>query len=235
MKIKKSYIIGAVVVLLLAVFIIMGVTRPDDHAGHDHGNTQSTVDDHAGHDHTTQSTVDDHAGHDHATQPDNPTGADLSPDKAYTLKKNDNGTYTATVKGRSGTVFYTSKDLQNKPTFTEVNQDVLEIADRSAKNKAANWAVFCDIQNYRVSKKYTFVLATLDSHVAYVDHRSGKFHVFVSDVFDENVYLEGYALEGAALTSSGSPEVSYKLNGSTLTVTYSTEDGTNSIDIKMFA
>ena len=33
MKIKKSYIIGAVVVVLLAVVIVMGVTRPMSSAG----------------------------------------------------------------------------------------------------------------------------------------------------------------------------------------------------------
>ena len=75
MKIKKSYIIGAAVVVLLAVIIVMGVTKPDPHAGHNHD------DPHAGHNHTTA-----------ATQPDGPSGADLTPDKAYTLTDNKDGT-----------------------------------------------------------------------------------------------------------------------------------------------
>lgn len=216
MKIKKSYIIGAAIVVLLAVVIIMGVTKPDPHAGHDHGDAQ-----------TSHSTA--------ATQPDAPSGSDLTPDKAYMLKKTDNGSYQATVKGRNGNVFYTTEALGTKPTFLEANQDVLEISDRSAKVTGAHWAIYCDIQNHRVSKKYEFVLANLDSHVAYVDYRSDKFHVFVSDVFDESVYFKGYPLEGAITTETSFPQVEYKLNGSTLTVTYLTKEGTKSIDIKMFA
>lgn len=217
MKIKKSYIVGAVIVALLAVFIIMGVTNPGNHAGHDHGDTQSD------HNHTTA-----------ATQPDGPSGKDLSPVKAYVLNKHDNGIYTATVKGRNGNAFYTSEKLGKKPTFIEANQDVLEISDRSSKNTAAHWAVYCDIQNNRVSQKYHFVLANLDSHVAYVDYRSGQFHVFVRDLFNESTYFKVYELTDAVITESGSPEISYKLNGTTLSVTYSTKKGTDTIDIKMF-
>lgn len=217
MKIKKSYIIGAAIVVLLAVVIIMGVTKPDSHAGHNHD------DPHAGHNHTTA-----------ATQPDGPSGADLTPDKAYMLRDNKDGSYTALVKGRNGDQIASDRFL-SKPTFTEVNQDVLEISDRSFKNTSAHWAKFYDIQNNRVSQKYQFVLATLDSHVAYVDHRSGQFHVFVSDVFSAETYFKGYELKGAAVTQSGSPEISYTINASTLTVTYSTEKGTDTIEIKMFA
>lgn len=220
MKIKKSYIIGAVIVVLLAVFIVMGVTKPDDHAGHDHG--------------TTQSTADDHAGHDHATQPDGPTGADLTPDEAYTLVDNKDGTYNVHVTDRNGNRISTDT-FYSKPTFTEVNQDVLEVADRTSANSAAHWAKFYDIQNHRVSQTYSFVLATMDHHVAYVDKRDDTFMVFVRDLFDESEYFKTYALEGAVHTSSGSPQVTYTLDGTTMTVTYTTADGTDTQTIKMFA
>ena len=179
--------------------------------------------------------MDSHAGHDHATQPDTPVDADLTPDKAYVLKKNDNGSYQVTVQGRSGTTFYTSEALGAKPTFMEANQDVLEIADRSGKVTGGHWAVYCDIQNHRVSRKYNFVLGNLDSHVAFVEHRSGEFHVFVSDVFDESVYFKGYALEGAIITETSFPQIEYTMKGSTMTVTYLTEEGTKTMDIKLFA
>ena len=275
MRIKKSYIIGVAVVVLLAIIIVMGVTKPDPHAGHDHGTTQSTVDPHAGHDHatttstttaadphaghshgTTQSTVDPHAGHDHATssttkgnqttgnggtkgttaetQPDKPTGDDLSPDKSYTIKKNPDGTYGITVVGRNGGHLYVNNRLPAKPTCTEISQDVLEIADRSSANPAAHWAVYCDIRNHKVSQTYKYVLAATDNRVAFVDHRTDKFHLFVSDVFDEKEYFKGYELKDAAITSSGSPKVTCKRSGTTLTVTYSTKKGTKTVKIKMF-
>ena len=112
--------------------------------------------------------------------------------------------------------------------------DALEIADRSSSNPAAHWAVYCDIQNHKVSKTYKYVLAATDNRVAFVDHRTDKFHLFVSDVFDEKEYFKGYELKDAAITSSGSPKVTCKRSGTTLTVTYSTKKGTKTVKIKMF-
>ena len=220
MKIKKSYIVGAVIVVLLAIFIVMGVTNPDNHAGHDHA-TQTTADAHAGHDHAT------------ATQPNGPTGADLTPDKSFTITDNKDGTYTVIVKGRSGSEIYNEK-LSVKPTFTEVSQDVLEIAYRTGDNTVGHWAVYCDIQNHRVSKTYNFVLAANNDHVAYVEHISGKFTLFVADAFDDAKYLKSYDLPDIALTESGSPKVTYNLKNADLTVTYSTEKGDNTITVNMF-
>lgn len=219
MKIKKSYIVGAAIVALLAVFIVMGVTRPDPHAGHDHSHTHSTA--------------DPHAGHDHATQPDNLTHKDLTPDKAFLLTDNKDGTYGVTVKGRNGKQIASEKFF-SKPAFATMNRDVLEIADRTSENTAAHWAVYCDIQNNRVSQKYQFVLAAMDSHVAYVDHRNGQFHVFVRDFFDESKYFNLYEMTDAVITESGSPKVSYTLNDTTLSVTYSTKKGTKTMDINLF-
>lgn len=267
MRIKKSYIIGVAVVILLAIVIVMGVTKPDPHAGHDHGSTTTTAGDHAGHDHATSttttggsSTTDGSNGGSSTTgvgstptsstakgdktsgtkgttaetQPENPTGADLTPDKSYTIKKNPDGTYGITVVGRNGGHLYVNPRLPAKPTCTEISQDVLEVADRSSPNPAAHWAVYCDIQNHKVSKTYKYVLTATDNRVAFVDHRTDKFHVFVSDVFDEKEYFKGYELKGAAVTGSGSPEVTCKRSGTTLTVTYSTKKGTKTVKIKMF-
>ena len=258
MRIKKSYIIGVAVVILLAIVIVMGVTKPDPHAGHDHATSTSTTtaaDPHAGHSHgttggsttgvgstpTSSTTKGDKTtgnggtkGTTAETQPDKPTGDDLNPDKSYIIKKNPDGTYGITVVGRNGGHLYVNPRLPAKPTCTEISQDVLEIADRSSSNPAAHWAVYCDIQNHKVSKTYKYVLAATDNRVAFVDHRTDKFHLFVSDVFDEKEYFKGYELKDAAITSSGSPKVTCKRSGTTLTVTYSTKKGTKTVKIKMF-
>lgn len=217
MKIKKSYIIGAAVVVLLAVIIVMGVTKPDPHAGHNHD------DPHAGHNHTTA-----------ATQPDGPSGADLTPDKAYTLTDNKDGTYSVTVRGRNGNQIYSNKKLNVKPSFTEVSQNVLEIANRQGSNTSSHWAIYCDIETGRVSRIFSFVLAVNNDHVAYVDHMSGKFVLFVKDIFDESKYLKSYDLTDAVLVSTGSPKVEYTLDKTELTVTYSTDKGDKTITVDLF-
>ena len=115
-----------------------------------------------------------------------------------------------------------------------MNQDVLEISSRAGSNTVGHWAVYCDIQNHRVSKTYNFVLAANNDHVAYVEHISGKFVLFVRDAFDESAYLKSYDLTDAVLTDSGSPKVEYSLKNTMLTVTYSAKDGDKSITVNMF-
>lgn len=232
MKIKKSYIVLGVVALLLIVFIVMGVTKPDPHAGHNHGATQSTVDPHAGHNHAT-TTVDPHAGHNHATTTKAPSATankDLTPTKSYTCTEKD-GVYTVAVTARNGkTVF--SEEMHTKPTFIEVNQDTLEIARRTSKDLSLHWAVYVDIETGRVSRSYTKVLASFESRVSYIDQLSDKWQVLVTDIFDQNTSPKAYALEGMAFEGSY-PNITYTQKGPNVTVTYPVKGGTKTLEINL--
>lgn len=176
------------------------------------------------------------AGHDHSTTAGLTTSTNNNtPSESYTLTENQDGTYTYKVQNRMGGIMYSRENVTEKPTFTQMTDLVLEIAGQTSKdNNLTGWAVYCNIQTMDVSRRFDRVLASADSRVVYLDYRSGKWVVFVSDQFNEDTYLEGTELTGLTISESGSPKIDYEVTESgDLEVTYDTADGKKTVTVKL--
>jgi len=199
MKFWKKYRVLIIVLAVVAVMVAVSLMR-------------NAADPHAGHDHTQQGqSADPHAGHDHS---------DYTADKSYTITTDQNGRYTVQVKDAHGEILCQRANLTDKPTCTTVSDAVLLVGDTSSPSVSARWAVFCNVQNGKVSKAYAGCLATKGTQVAYATGKDDLWQVHVTDAFNPTT-AQTYTLEGAASPDGRSVIQHAELNkDGTLSVAY---------------
>lgn len=180
-------------------------------------------------------TTDPHAGHDHATgETHAPESNKVKIDEAYVITENENGTYSIVVKNHMGGVMFNKENLAVKPTVTVIDDALLSIYGMDGKNNnLSGWVVFCNIQNIGVSKRFERALATKGDRVACLEQASGKWFVFVSDLYGGSQYYEGTELPDLAIQPSGGPELEYSTaKDGNLKVTYATKTGKKTVTVK---
>lgn len=216
MKNKKLFytILIALVAVALLIVVVLAVARPFDN---------DSADPHAGHDHSTGTT-----GHNHADAAHGKSAKD-----SYEVKRQENGSYIYRVVSRAGHSYTTQESYPQRPTVTEISRDVIAVSGLlSEKNNLSGWAVYYNVTGEgQVSRTFNYVLATGHSRVAYLAGQGGKFRVVVCNPFNE-MEATSTDLPGLKITSTGNPEITYKVvNKNLLQVSYTVNGAEKTVTI----
>lgn len=167
-------------------------------------------------------------------EPDVKPQLDLKVEECYTYTENGDGTYTYSVKGRSGMYIHEMRNSKRPASFAAANEDVLIIHGTNGTGRSQRWATFCDIEACVVSTTFGGFLAAMNDRVAYVEQRTGAYHVFVCDPFEPNEILEAHTLEGLSVADGADPITDFVLSAKgVLSVTYAVEGGHKTIEIDL--
>ena len=159
---------------------------------------------------------------------------DLKVEECYTYSENEDGTFSYSVKGRSGMYILDVRNSHRPAKFAVIDEDTLVIHGTSGTGRSARWATFCNIATNTVSDTFGGFLAALNNRVAFVDARSGGYHVFVCDPFEPNEYEGVHTLEGLSILDGEDPVTDFVLSGTgVLSVTYAVEGGHKTIEIDL--
>lgn len=206
-KFWKKYRVWFIILAIIVVFVAVNLMSKaaNSHAGHDHSHDDGT------HAQEGQS-ADAHAGHDHSGH---------KAANSYSINTDENGQYTVQVKDAHGEVIFSRGNLVNKPVCTAVNDRVLMVSDTSATDYGSHWAVFCNVQDNKVSGVFNGCLYTKDTYVAYGAVENNVFKVHVQDAFNKAAYYRSFVLEGAS-SPDGRPLISKVTPGQdgNLSITY---------------
>ena len=164
-----------------------------------------------------------------APQPDpNRKAAD-----SYSYTENANETYSYEVWGRSGSTFISEKRLDRPVSFDAISDEVLVVYGQAGTGVSTRWARFCNVQTEQYVGVHGY-LAAWGTRYAFVDERSGGIHVFVCEMFDENVYHDFYTLED--IPENSDPIESFALSKEgVLSITYKTNSGSKTAEISLKA
>lgn len=161
---------------------------------------------------------------------------DLKVADCYSYTENANGTYSYAVEWRGGSTLYSEMQRARPVDFTEMSEDVLMVSGQEGTGTGARWARFFHIENGTDSGLVAWYLAAKDNRVAFIDQRTGNYHVFVCDPFESHTYVGVYTLTGAIVPDGGDLVKDFAMSeDGVLTVTYVTEKGDKVIEIDMNA
>lgn len=159
---------------------------------------------------------------------------DLKVEDCYTYTENANDTYSYSVKGRSGLYIHEVRNTSRSAKFMAANEDVLIIYGQTGTGATKRWATFCNIQTGEVSDTFGAYLAAFNNRVAFIEQRTGAYHVFVCDPFEPSVILDAHTLEGLTVAEGADPIADFVLSAKgVLSVTYTVEGGHKTVEIDL--
>lgn len=158
----------------------------------------------------------------------------FTPEQGYHLNKNDKGVYDYQLVDRLGQVVYAQSGLKYMPTFTAVNDSLLQVMTKTGSSPSAQQALFYNVKSGQVSTMFGGFLAATETHVAYVTYLTNQYHVFVAAIFDPQIPVSSVTLEGLTIEEELDPITSYttKEDG-TLEVTYPTKKGNKTVTVTL--
>lgn len=146
------------------------------------------------------------------------------PLEMYTVSANSDGTYTYTITDKNGTVLYAQENAVREPDVEKVNSYILSITEQAGTGLSTNWAVFCDVENSKVSEIFHYVLMAQGDYVVYVNRENDQHCIIVQNIFDKSKYYKEHKLTDCASTA-GDVVIDAKPNGEGVAVvTYLTGD-----------
>lgn len=160
--------------------------------------------------------------------------ARLKVEDCYEFIENADGTYTYVVTERSGITLHADYNRIRPVSFAVANEDVLIVHGQEGVGVGANWAIFCDIENRRVSDCFAGYLGAADGRVAFLDQRTDAYHVFVCDPYAPAVYTSVTTLEGLVMGTDVIEDYAMG-EGGVLSVTYTTAEGSKTVEIDLLA
>ncbi len=130
----------------------------------------------------------------------------------YSITKNNDLTYTYKVVDKNGNVLFSNDNATREPKVEQVNTYVLGLKVQTGTGQSTNWAVYCDVENGKVSDTFQYVLMAQGDYVIYVNYENGEHSVVVQNIFDNSKYYKEYVLENCSPVA-GDIVTNAKLNG----------------------
>ncbi|MBP3392874.1 MAG: hypothetical protein J6L76_08860 [Clostridia bacterium] len=112
----------------------------------------------------------------------------------YSITKNDDLTYTYTVVDKNDNVLFSKSNATHEPTVEQVNTYILGLKVQTGTGKSTNWAVYCDVENSKVSETFQYVLMAQGNYVIYANYENGEHSVIVQNIFDKSAYYKKHVL-----------------------------------------
>lgn len=112
----------------------------------------------------------------------------------YSITKNPDLTYTYEVVDKNGNVLFSKDNATREPTVEQVNTYILGLKVQTGTGHSTNWAVYCDVENSKVSETFQYVLMAQGDYVIYADYDNGEHSVIVQNIFDKSAYYKKHVL-----------------------------------------
>ena len=145
-----------------------------------------------------------------------------SPLDMYSITKNDDLTYTYKVVDKNENVLFSKDNASCEPNVEQVYTYILELKVQTGTVQSTNWAVYCDVENSKVSETFQYVLMAQGNYVIYADYENGEHSVIVQNIFDKSEYYKKHILTNCSPVA-GDIVIGAKPNGEgSAVVTYLT-------------
>ena len=140
----------------------------------------------------------------------------------YSITRNDDLTYTYKVVDKNGNVLFSKDNATREPDVEQVNTYILGLKVQTGTGQSTNWAVYCDVENSKVSEAFQYVLMAQGNYVLYANYENGEHSIIVQDIFDKSQYYKKHILANCSPVA-GDIVIGAKPNGEGIAiVTYLT-------------
>lgn len=107
----------------------------------------------------------------------------------YTLTDHGDFTYSYSIKDKQGNVLYEQEKVSKAPETTQPSSSVFGLVTQTGTGLSTNWAVYCDVENSKVSETFNYVLGANDKYVVYAQDTTDGHFIIVQDIFDIETYF----------------------------------------------
>ncbi len=135
----------------------------------------------------------------------------------YAITKNDDLTYTYKVVDKNGDILFSKDNATREPNVEQVNTYVLGLKVQTGTGLSTNWAVYCDVENSKVSETFQYVLMAQGNYVIYANYENGEHSVIVQNIFDKSEYYKKHILTNCSPVA-GDVVIGAKPNGEGMAV-----------------
>ena len=133
-------------------------------------------------------------------------GCDTKPDEneykeitdLYTVTKNEDNTCSYSFADLNGNILFEIENVVREPKINMISVNVYELITQTGTGLSTNWAVYCDVENSKISETFYYVLGAKGDYVVYADYEEGKHFIIVQNIFDKSVYYKTYELENVS-------------------------------------
>lgn len=135
----------------------------------------------------------------------------------YSITRNDDLTYTYKVVDKNGNVLFSKDNATCEPDVEQVNTYILGLKVQTGTGQSTNWAVYCDVENSKVSETFQYVLMAQGNYVLYANYENGEHSIIVQDIFDKSQYYKKHILANCSPVA-GDIVIGAKPNGEGIAV-----------------
>lgn len=107
----------------------------------------------------------------------------------YTLTENSDSTYSYSIKDKDGNVLFEEQNVAKAPQTAQPSSSVFGLVTQTGTGLSTNWAVYCDVENSKVSEQFHYVLGANDTYVVYAQDTVDGHFIIVQDIFDIEAYF----------------------------------------------
>lgn len=107
----------------------------------------------------------------------------------YTLTDHGDFTYSYNIKDKNGNVLYEQEKVSKAPETAQPSPYVFGLVTQTGTGLSTNWAVYCDVENGKVSDVFHYVLGANDKYVVYAQYTTDGHFIIVQDIFDIEAYF----------------------------------------------
>ena len=145
-----------------------------------------------------------------------------NPFDMYSITRNDDLTYSYKIVDKNGNVLFSKDNATREPDVEQVNTYILGLKVQTGTGQSTNWAVYCDVENSKVSEAFQYVLMAQGNYVLYANYENGEHSIIVQDIFDKSQYYKKHILANCSPVA-GDIVIGAKPNGEGIAiVTYLT-------------
>ncbi len=128
-----------------------------------------------------------------ATKPDEKEYKDIT--DLYSVTKNDDKRYSYQFYDLNNNILFQKENVVREPKISQINTTVYELKTQTGTGLSTNWAVYCDVENGKVSETFYYVLGAQGAYVVFAAYEEGKHFIIVQNIFDKAIYYKTYELE----------------------------------------
>ena len=88
---------------------------------------------------------------------------------------------------------------------------------QTGTGQSTNWAVYCDVENSKVSETFQYVLMAQGNYVIYANYENDEHSVIVQNIFDKSQYYKKHILTNCSPVA-GDIVIGAKPNGEGIAV-----------------
>ena len=131
-----------------------------------------------------------------ATKPDEKGYKDIT--DLYTVTKKEDNTHSYSFADLNGNILFEKENVVREPKINMVSVNVYELITQTGTGLSTNWAVYCDVENSKISETFHYGLGAKGDYVVCADYEEGKHFIIVQNIFDKSVYYKTYELENVS-------------------------------------